>query len=142
MQGIYCLLVEVTRDMTAPIGALGEVAFAKGLYGYVGSAQGGLEQRLARHFSAHKTRRWHIDYLLAHPAARPIGAYVREAGRAEECRLAATLAATQAPVVRFGCSDCRCLSHLYRLDKPDRLLQLGLRKLTIVQNKKNVARSR
>ncbi len=91
MKGIYCLIIEVRRDVTVAVGALGAIRFEKGYYGYVGSAQNNLEKRLARHFSRDKKIRWHIDYLLADEAVRPVKAYVREAGQKEECRMAQAL---------------------------------------------------
>lgn len=82
---------------------------------YVGSAMGGLAARLARHHRAGKRLHWHIDYLLHDPGTRllqslPIAGPVRL-----ECPLAREVAGlAEEAVPRFGCSDCRCPSHLFR----------------------------
>jgi Uri superfamily endonuclease len=117
VKGIYCLVIEVRRNVSVTIGARGKIFFQKGFYGYVGSAQNGLEKRLARHFSREKTLRWHVDYLLADEAVRPVRAYIKAAGKKEECRMADRLGRKHEPVNGFGCSDCRCGSHLFRLDE-------------------------
>jgi Uri superfamily endonuclease len=51
-------------------GKLGKVAFQPGLYIYTGSAMAGLRDRLLRHPSDQKKRRWHIDYFLNDKQAR------------------------------------------------------------------------
>jgi len=93
---------------------LGIIAFTPGVYAYVGSAQRNLQARLHRHGLRRKPLRWHIDYLSVH--ARMIGAIVIEGPKSLECRMAAMLAKHGGtPVPGFGCSDCRCGSHLFRL---------------------------
>jgi Uri superfamily endonuclease len=77
----------------------------------------GLEQRLGRHFREDKKMHWHIDHLLA--VAEPMGAIIfPDADR--ECSAAAFLDGRGRAVPGFGCSDCTCLSHLYRV--PDERL--------------------
>jgi len=104
-------------DTQVRIGALGRIKFAQGIYAYVGSAQKGLEKRIARHFSCSKEKsiHWHIDYLLASRHAELAGVLFKKAGKEEECRLAGELGKVGAMVPGFGCSDCRCASHLFRL---------------------------
>ena len=64
MLGTYVLLIELATAATIQVGRLGMLAFAKGYYAYVGSALGGLEQRIDRHLRTEKKLFWHIDYLL------------------------------------------------------------------------------
>ncbi|NOQ37998.1 DUF123 domain-containing protein, partial [archaeon] len=64
MKGVYVLIVKVDKDIQEKIGALGKIRFCRGTYAYVGSAQNGLEKRIARHLSKKKSLFWHIDYLL------------------------------------------------------------------------------
>jgi len=60
-----------------------------------------------------KTRRWHIDYLLALGEIKDIFALKTE--EQLECSLAQELAKHFMPAVRgFGSGDCRCETHLFR----------------------------
>lgn len=123
MKGIYCLIIEVKGDVKLNIGKLGKIRFEKGNYAYVGSAQNNLEKRVGRHLSGKKKKHWHIDYLLASPAAGIIKVLLcKNAKKEEECKTAGRLALTETPVSGFGCSDCRCNSHLFRIGS---LISLG-----------------
>lgn len=106
---------EVAADTVAEVGALGTVLFKKGFYVYIGSAQNGIEQRVQRHMKKQKRLRWHIDYLLGNDAAKIVNVFYKEAGRIEECNLAKEIGKNAEPVPGFGCSDCRCTSHLFRV---------------------------
>jgi len=113
-EGTYTLLIEVARDATVGVGALGDVAFPEGAYAYTGSAFGpGGFGRVDRHYELaagdRETRHWHIDYLLGHDAAA-IRGDVRTVGEDIECAVAAALPA--GPTEGFGASDCACRSHL------------------------------
>ena len=95
------------------VGALGEVFFDEGYYAYTGSALGkGGFARVQRHrdVSEHKnkTKQWHIDYLLPHVEIVDIITSPRP-----ECTVAAWIDGRLARVTGFGCSDCRCPSHLH-----------------------------
>ena len=131
-KGVYVLLIEAYG--LVGIGALGERRF-DGLYLYVGSAMGnGGLSRVVRHYHVsqthNSTRRWHVDYLLAAGSWR--GAYAKRAGSGAECALAGALARlAMAGLSGFGCSDCRCRTHLFQaVDAADAQLileGLGLR---------------
>jgi Uri superfamily endonuclease len=115
MKGIYLLEVIVSRPRVLRIGALGRIRFAPGVYVYVGSAQNGLESRIARHFGERKRTHWHIDYLLsARGVALPRALYM-EGPKPQECETARALAAVAEGMPGFGCSDCACPSHLFRM---------------------------
>lgn len=60
------LVIHVPASARITVGALGEFLFKPGYYIYVGSAQGGLDQRVSRHLKQDKNLHWHIDYLLQH----------------------------------------------------------------------------
>ncbi|WP_439027515.1 GIY-YIG nuclease family protein [Haloarchaeobius sp. DT45] len=111
--GTYTLLLELDRDVTIEVGALGPVDLDAGWYAYTGSAFGpGGFSRVDRHreLSAGKrdTRHWHVDYLLGHPATT-----LRETVRTADADVECTVARQLDPVVPgFGCSDCDCESHL------------------------------
>lgn len=112
--GVYIALFGLSTARSIRVGGLGSIGFRAGVYAYVGSAQRSLAARLARHARRRKPLRWHIDYLSTRSSM--LGAVVIQGPKTMECRLANALARTGAsPVAGFGCSDCRCQSHLYRV---------------------------
>lgn len=114
-QGIYILLMELPKSRRIQIGRLGALDFPRGLYAYAGSAQNGLEARIARHKRRAKKLFWHIDYFLE--KARMLEAYVKISGKAEECRTAQEFSKRFKSIPKFGCSDCKCRSHLFLLGR-------------------------
>lgn len=114
MRGVYCLVVWLNEAKRIKVGALGEFAFPAGTYVYVGSAAGGIEQRVRRHESSRKRLRWHIDYLLA--SAEIVSTIaIPSDDRSIECAVASALSKCQESDVvprKFGSSDCSCQSHL------------------------------
>lgn len=115
-KGVYVLVVSVGKDIKVNIGALGNMGFEKGLYAYVGSAQTGLEKRIERHLRRAKRKFWHIDYLLENEFVDVVKVFYKEAEKSDECRVASELSERTVPVVNFGCSDCDCVSHLFKID--------------------------
>jgi Uri superfamily endonuclease len=115
MKGIYVLIISVRHSIRVEIGAKGIVAFQRGTYAYVGSAQSNMEKRLARHLKSAKRKFWHIDYLLTSPATAVRRIFTCEAARNEECRLADLLRQKSSAVTGFGSSDCKCKSHLFKI---------------------------
>ena len=116
--GIYVVEVRLRRSNPIRVGQLGEIPFRAGAYLYVGSARRGLRARLERHARREKPRRWHIDYLTTVGAVEFAAVWPTEA--VTECELArrvAQLAGEHSSVAGFGCSDCRCRSHLFYLGK-------------------------
>lgn len=109
----YILVLFLPGARRIRVGALGPIEFEAGLYFYVGSGGRSPEKRIARHARTRKKKFWHIDYLSSD--ARVIGAFVFEASRSLECCIAAALARAFDAVPRFGCSDCTCTSHLFRV---------------------------
>ncbi len=104
-------------NISVKVGALGKIDLKKGCYCYVGSAMNGLDQRLERHFAKQKAMRWHVDYLSV--LCDDIFAYESTGKFIPECKLCTVLQdAGATPAVKgFGCSDCDCLTHLYRVEK-------------------------
>ncbi|MDY6770104.1 MAG: GIY-YIG nuclease family protein [Candidatus Nanohaloarchaea archaeon] len=114
MNGTYTLLIRLAADAAITVGALGELEFDHGFYGYTGSAFGpGGFARVDRHRRTaagdNETRHWHIDHLLAHPEAAIVDVFTLE-GEDRECDIAQELPGE--PVDGFGASDCSCGSHL------------------------------
>ena len=124
-QGTYTLVIELERPIDITVGALGVVAFDKGLYTYTGSALGrsqSLRTRLLRHLRNTKTMRWHIDYFLQSSKIRSI--VLCESRERLECQINQALGTmTKSRVVakRFGASDCSmdCPAHLYHQPECD-----------------------
>jgi Uri superfamily endonuclease len=116
VKGIYVLVISVNNKVKIHVGALGTVSFEKGLYAYVGSAQKGLEKRIARHLRKSKRRFWHIDYLLGADNVEVLKVFHKEAPKLGECRVARNMAIKGIPVKGFGSSDCRCKSHLFKVE--------------------------
>lgn len=122
-KGTYALLLRLEKPEDIVVGRLGKFAFPAGYYLYVGSAlgPGGLQARLARHLRAEKRLHWHIDYLIQRTQLIEIWSIASR--KRLECilaEIARNLPGAQAPVPRFGSSDCRCPSHLiYLAAKPD-----------------------
>ncbi|MCK4883359.1 MAG: GIY-YIG nuclease family protein [Candidatus Diapherotrites archaeon] len=133
MKGVYCLVINVQKDINVKIGAIGRKTFKKGKYIYVGSAQNSLEKRIARHFLEGKGKkiRWHIDYLLENAEAKAKQALYKNARKEEECAIALCLAKSEEPVKGFGCSDCKCNSHLFRMKSLKELNNLKLKNLKL-----------
>jgi len=117
MKGIYILLVHLQRSAAVEVGSLGVLPFDKGWYAYVGSAMRGIEARVGRYFRAVRKRRWHIDYLIDHGVIESL--FLLETSRRLECFVAGSLSSSLTGIPRFGCSDCRCLTHLFY--HPDRV---------------------
>ena len=119
MKGIYCLIINVRKNISLEVGSLSEIEFEKGSYIYVGSAQNSIEKRVGRHFKQNKKKYWHIDYLLADKNVKIEKYLHKKAGKKEECKIASFLMLFEEPIKKFGCSDCNCKSHLFRIKKLD-----------------------
>ena len=132
VKGTYCLCINVESDIRIKVGALGEIDFPGGSYIYVGSALNSLIPRLERHLKhsrgEHNVTHWHIDYLLKDQRVSIRNIYMNDNGEKLECLMAAKVAEHGEPVPRFGCSDCKCVSHLYSVESFDFLEKIGLKK--------------
>lgn len=111
LKGSYVLLIELPEEQTVTAGRLGAIDFTPGHYAYAGSAMNGLYPRIKRHLRAEKKLRWHIDYLLQKARVKDI--IICEAGEKIECSIARALQRHYDSVPGFGCSDCKCPSHLF-----------------------------
>ena len=114
-RGVYVLFLRFDEDIETETGALGHIILPAGDYCYVGSAMGGLDQRVSRHLSSEKTIRWHIDYLTT--ICSDMHAFEHEGDTVTECDLADLMLkiGNQPAVVGFGCSDCDCQTHLFKV---------------------------
>lgn len=119
MKGGYLLIIRLPEKHHILTGCLGKVYFPAGWYVYAGSALGGLEGRIAHHLKDLKKPHWHIDYLLG--VAGIQGVLVIESGVRIECAIAQVLKTNLESVPGFGCSDCRCSSHLFYARSKEKL---------------------
>jgi Uri superfamily endonuclease len=106
----YQLTIEIGKPVQVTVGRLGAFLFPAGRYVYTGSARKNIEARVRRHLTGGKSKRWHVDYLLAAPHVRIAGVTL---SRLEECALNhGTPGVVLFP--GFGSSDCiaGCRSHL------------------------------
>lgn len=112
-RGSYLLILKLDSPAHFGVGALGTVTLEPGYYVYAGSAQRNLAARLARHQRRHKKKHWHVDYLREQ--ASSCTALAIRAPTRDECRVASQVnKCYPVAVPRFGSSDCRCPSHLFR----------------------------
>jgi Uri superfamily endonuclease len=113
--GTYVLVLSSPGTARIAVGKRRRMTLDEGCYLYVGSAfgPGGLEARLRRYQRGDGKRHWHIDYLRA--ATTVVGAIVDGGGERREHQWAAELEACGecAIIPGFGCSDCRCTTHLF-----------------------------
>jgi sugar fermentation stimulation protein A len=111
-RGCYMVVMRVAEDQYIDTGSLGEIFFREGFYIYVGSARKNLRSRMERHKRKRKRLHWHIDYLLQ--AARVETVIPVRTAEDLECELARKISAlSHWSVPGFGCSDCKCSSHLF-----------------------------
>jgi Uri superfamily endonuclease len=117
VKGVYVLAIAVSNDIEVEVGALGKIDFRKGLYAYVGSAQKGLENRVKRHLKGVRKRNfWHVDYLLDNSFTEVVRIFYKVADKSMECKIAEKLKNRGVPIANFGCSDCTCESHLFKIN--------------------------
>ncbi len=114
-KGTYILILHLKRNHQITIGKLGAISFDKGYYAYVGSAfgSGGLKSRIKHHRQAPKTRlHWHIDYLREATELKQVWVSDHEEHLEHEWASILREIAIK-PIPNFGCSDCKCESHLF-----------------------------
>jgi Uri superfamily endonuclease len=134
-RGSYCLCIKVWKDSKISVGFLGLITFPKGYYVYVGSALNSLIPRLRRHIKTSRgegtVAHWHIDYLLREPHVEVKAIYATDCTVRMECEIATQIALRGEAVPRFGCSDCACHSHLYRVKSFRLIGETGLKKMDL-----------
>lgn len=111
MKGSYILIIRLPKERMIEVGGLQNIHFPRGHYAYVGSAMGGFKPRLSHHSRRDKRPRWHIDYLLQKAHINDI--ILCEAEERTECIIARALSFQFDSIPGFGCSDCKCGSHLF-----------------------------
>jgi len=108
--GTYLLILELISPTNVKVRSGKTFVLEPGYYGYVGSALNDLGKRIDRHLSTKKKLYWHIDYLRQIASVQSI--IFAESDKRNECLFAQNLILKHQYVSGFGCSDCRCKSHL------------------------------
>jgi Uri superfamily endonuclease len=121
--GTYALILRSRSKATTRVGRWGQIKLETGYYIYVGSAfgPGGVQARVLRHCRKNKSTHWHIDYLREF--LNPVGAwYSQDRERLEHswARFFSDRSGISS-IQRFGCSDCKCNSHLFFTSKKPNL---------------------
>lgn len=119
--GTYALILQSDLTARVQIGHWREIEILPGYYIYIGSAfgPGGVRARVSRHLRTDKPRHWHIDYLREF--VTPLEAWVSYETERLEHQWAQAFyeLGGMTPIQGFGCSDCRCYTHLFHtLTKP------------------------
>ena len=120
--GVYSLIIKSNKNQKIKVGKLGRVNFKKGFYIYTGSSLNGLRKRIERHKRKQKKLFWHIDYLLANKHMKILQVFTIETRKRLECKLnkiVSSLPGAQILIKGFGCSDCRCKTHLFYFNEVD-----------------------
>jgi Uri superfamily endonuclease len=120
--GTYTLILQSASKARVQIGRWRQIDLEPGYYIYVGSAfgPGGVRSRVLRHLRTEKPKHWHIDYLREF--VNPLAAWVSYNTQHLEHEWASIFFEMSdiTPIQGFGCSDCKCYSHLFHtLTKPD-----------------------
>jgi Uri superfamily endonuclease len=115
----YCLIIRLNNDSRISIGKIGELDFKKGYYVYTGSALNSIDARIKRHLKTRKKIFWHVDYFLASPNASIKKVVLERSSEKWECKVAGEISSKGSPVIKFGCSDCKCDSHLFYFENYD-----------------------
>lgn len=113
--GTYALIPKSVSKTCVQIGRWREIKLQPGFYIYVGSAlgPGGVRARVSRHLRSDKSPHWHIDYLRR--VASLVEVWVSYDSKRLEHQWAKILLNTlgMTSIQGFGCSDCKCSSHLF-----------------------------
>ncbi|KAB2951795.1 DNA/RNA nuclease SfsA [Heliorestis acidaminivorans] len=110
--GSYLIVMHLPERTTLTVGSLGEIILEPAYYVYVGTAKTNLTQRVNRHLRKKKTLRWHVDYLRE-KATTCSALPIRTTERIEHDLAGRLASLAQWTVPGFGCSDCKCTSHLF-----------------------------
>ena len=116
LPGTYVLVLKSSITKSVTIGKLGTLSLKPGFYVYIGSAfgPGGLKARINHHIDHSSRPHWHLDYLI--PSLKLCEIWYTCDQIRREHQWAEVHAQTRGvlmPLLGFGSSDCRCLSHLF-----------------------------
>jgi len=116
--GTYALILQCLTNEKIQVGHSRQMDVKPGYYIYVGSAfgPGGVIARVSRHCRQTKFRHWHIDYLREFVTPLTVW-YSYHSEHLEHHWAQALLDLKDIQAVKgFGCTDCKCYSHLFWTD--------------------------
>jgi Uri superfamily endonuclease len=135
MQGTYCLCISLSEISNIKVGSLGLLEFKAGKYVYIGSALKSMKPRIIRHLKTSQglndVRYWHIDYFLSSSVAVIDKIFIIENPNHLECLISKKVSNFGTPIPKFGSSDCKCNSHLFKVKNFKFLEKIGLTKLDL-----------
>jgi Uri superfamily endonuclease len=109
------LILQSFSTESIQVDSWGQLHLREGYYLYVGSAfgPGGVQTRVGRHFRTGKRKHWHVDYLRER--VTPLEAWASYESKHLEHEWAQALSKMDEIIAiqGFGCSDCKCYSHLF-----------------------------
>ena len=113
--GSYVVILRNRQHVRVEIGRLRTLKIDPGYFIYVGSAfgPGGVRARVLRHSRKAKALHWHVDYLREKTGFD--SAWYSHDPRKLEHAWAEVFSRLPgySAIEGFGCSDCRCHSHLF-----------------------------
>jgi len=115
-KGTYILILKLNHEKSIQVGKLGKFKFAPGFYAYIGSAfgPGGLAGRLNHHFKLTTKPFWHIDYLRKFTSIEQVWFSDQHIRREHDwAKLMNQMDGGSIGMKGFGCTDCRCETHLF-----------------------------
>ncbi|MDT7864584.1 MAG: GIY-YIG nuclease family protein [Thermoproteota archaeon] len=116
LKGSYILIIKIKKKFKTKIGKIGDIDFKKGYYLYIGSSKKTYKSRILRYLSKIKRKHWHIDYLITNKNAIIIG-FILLLNK-NECDISKIFYNNKFKYVsKFGCSDCKCRSHLFYIGR-------------------------
>ena len=117
--GTYALILKSVSTKTIQVGRWGKLTLQPGYYVYIGSAfgPGGVQARVSRHLREIKVKHWHIDYLREYIHPKAVW-YSYGPEHLEHLWARALSDGNEfVPIQGFGCSDCKCFSHLFHTSR-------------------------
>ena len=124
-KGTYCIIFNINSKLTITVKSGKTYNLSKGTYAYIGSAwnSGGIKSRIKRHLKTKKRKHWHLDFITTSSQfeAKKIIAIPNEK---VECEIASLLNKIFKGIESFGCSDCNCHSHLFKITNSQKLINI------------------
>lgn len=123
-KGSYCIIFNLKKEVKIRVKSGKEFNLPNGNYVYVGSAfnSGGIRSRVIRHLKKQKKAHWHLDFITTNDSFSPTKILIFPNQRIE-CSIASTISKVGKPVLGFGCSDCKCESHLFIINNINKVLK-------------------
>jgi Uri superfamily endonuclease len=126
-KGTYALVLRSDVSAATEIGRWARLTIRPGYYVYVGSAlgPGGVRARVSRHCRETKNKHWHIDYLREFAGLASVWYSYSPVRLEHRWAKALTTMNEMKPIKGFGCSDCKCESHLFFVAKKPTLARFA-----------------